>query len=128
MNFCDLRFPRLKGLSWTTDMLVFFVSKQLCKALLPFLHIPISANKNLFGSFGQDFYQTYARITGNQRFAQIFLGPFLASKQENKQNISREALFLFRAKVGLREALVIVPSESSFKPCQPLRQRTTASC
>ena len=28
--------------------------------------------------FGQDFYQTYARITGNQGFAQIFLGPFLA--------------------------------------------------
>ena len=27
---------------------------------------------------GQDFYQTYARITGNQGFAQIFLGPFVA--------------------------------------------------
>ena len=27
---------------------------------------------------GQDFYQTYARITGNQGFAQIFPGPFLA--------------------------------------------------
>ena len=28
--------------------------------------------------FGKDVYQTYARITGNQGFAQIFLGPFLA--------------------------------------------------
>ena len=28
--------------------------------------------------FGQDFYQTCARITGNQGFAQIFLGPLLA--------------------------------------------------
>ena len=27
---------------------------------------------------GRTFYQTYARITGNQGFAQIFLGPFLA--------------------------------------------------
>ena len=26
----------------------------------------------------QEFYQTYARITGNQGFAQIFLGPVLA--------------------------------------------------
>ena len=32
--------------------------------------------------FGQDFYQTYARITGNQGFAQIFLGPFLALNTE----------------------------------------------
>ena len=34
-----------------------------------------SDNDNLTG---QDFYQTYARVTGNQGFAQIFLGPFLA--------------------------------------------------
>ena len=27
---------------------------------------------------GQNFYQTYARITGNQGLAQIFWGPFLA--------------------------------------------------
>ena len=53
--------------------------------------------------FWQDFYQTYARITGNQGFAQIFLGPFWPKTQENKQKISREALFLIRAKVGLRE-------------------------
>ena len=31
-----------------------------------------------FMIFGQDFYQTYARITGSQGFAQIFLEPFSA--------------------------------------------------
>ena len=81
----------------------------------------LSRIRSISGNFtqilGQDFYQTYARITGNQGFAQIFLGPFLALNTGNKQKISREALFLFRAKVGLRETLVIVPSEIPLFQC-----------
>ena len=65
----------------------------------------------LYSTIGQNFYQTYARITGNEGYALIFLGPFLALNTGNKQKISRETLFLFRAKVGLRETLVIVLSE-----------------
>ena len=34
--------------------------------------------KRRFHPFGQDFYQTYARITGNQGLAQIFWGSFSA--------------------------------------------------
>ena len=33
---------------------------------------------SLVDTIEQDFYQTYARITGNQGFVQIFLGPFLS--------------------------------------------------
>ena len=63
------------------------------------------------GQFGQDFYQTYARIAGSPGLAQIFGGPFRRSAQENKQKTPREDLF-FSAKVELHETLVIVPSEN----------------
>ena len=42
------------------------------------VHSDVPQNENRNEGIGQDFYQTYARITGNQGLAQIFLGPFLA--------------------------------------------------
>ena len=45
------------------------------------------------GIFGQDFYQTYARITGNQGFAQIFLGPLFGLKHRKISRKSPERPF-----------------------------------
>ena len=67
--------------------------------------------------FGQDFYQTYARSTGNQGLAQIFLGPFSAiNTRKQAENLQRGPLLFFCAKVGLHETLVIVPSEPFLFP------------
>ena len=76
--------------------------------------LPMSSLFSRFWIFltflGQDFYQTYACITGNQGLVQIFWGPF-SLNTGNKQKTSREGLFFFCAKVGLHETLVIIPSE-----------------
>ena len=59
--------------------------------------------------FGQDSYQSYARITG---FRADFSGAFFGLKHRKISRISPDRPFcLIRAKVGLRETLVIVLSD-----------------
>ena len=50
---------------------------------------------NCSRDLGRDFYQTYACITGNQGFAQIFLGPFLALNTGKQAENHQRGLFLF---------------------------------
>ena len=76
--------------------------------------------------FGRDFYQTYARITGNQALTQVFGAPFrLKHRKINKKPPERVPFFC--AKVGLRETLVIVPSEL-FPPLQKTFFLSNVAC